>query len=119
MYQHQAKTGPTPEVPYVNASFPVRAGYAPEEALLNYAVFLLAPNTFFTIRNEIFDDVVGQRTGYATIYSEHSVGLTWWPNKLMTIRPELRFEHSYADRAYDNGLRKNQVMASCDVVFHF
>ena len=32
-------------------------------------------------------------------YSEHSIGITWWPDKLITIRPELRYDHSYAEQS--------------------
>jgi hypothetical protein len=119
MYQHDAATGPTASVPNINASFPVKPGYAPEWASLNYTMFRLAPSTFFTVRNEIFDDIVGQRTGYATVYSEHSIGITYWPNKLITFRPELRFDHSYAERSFDLGTRHNQFTAQFDVIVHF
>jgi hypothetical protein len=119
MWQKDAPDHPTPQVPYNNAYYPIHPGYAPEWASLNYTMFRLGPGTFFTVRNEIFNDIVGQRTGYATIYSEHSVGLTYWPNKLITLRPEVRFDHSYAATAYDNGTRHNQFMASFDVIVHF
>jgi hypothetical protein len=119
MFQTHATTGPTAAVPYNNAFYPVKPGYAPEWASLNYTMFRLGPGTFFTVRNEIFDDVVGQRTGYDTIYSEHSIGITYWPNKLITFRPELRFDHAYNAYAYDNGTRKNQFVASFDVILHF
>lgn len=119
MYQLNAKTGPTASVPYTDGQFPVHPGYAPEWATLNYTMFRLGPATFFTVRNEVFDDIAGQRTGYATFYTEHSIGLTWWPSKLITFRPELRYEHAYAERAYDLGTRKNQVTAQFDVVFFF
>ena len=119
MYQHDAKTGPTPSVPYTDGEFPNKPGYAPEWATLNYTMFRLGPGTFFTVRNELFDDIVGQRTGYTTLYSEHSIGLAWWPSQLITIRPELRFEHAYQAYAYDNGTRKSQFTAQCDIVFHF
>jgi hypothetical protein len=119
MYQNHAKTAPTDTVPYQNGSFPVRPGFAPEWATVNYTMFRTGPSTFFTVRNEVFDDIVGNRTGYNTVYSEHAVGLTWWPNKIMTVRPELRFDHSYAAMAYDNGTRHNQFTASFDIIYHF
>jgi len=136
MYQYNATTGPSHSVPYQNGAFPWRPGYAPEWATLNYTMFRLGPSTFFTVRNEIFDDIVGNRTGIATAYDEHSIGLTWWPDNLITIRPELRYDHSIQKAAYDNpslvadpnhpgqisaatGGRHSQFTASCDVVFHF
>ena len=45
--------------------------------------------------------------------------MTWWPNKIMTLRPELRFDHSYDTAAFDNGTRKTQLVASMDLVIHY
>ena len=119
MYMNDAIDHPTQEVPFQGGSFPVRNGYAPEWAVLNYTMFRIAPSAFFTVRNEYFKDKVGSRTGFATDYSEHSIGITWWPDKLITIRPELRYDHSYAERAFDNGTRHNQLVFTTDVIFHF
>jgi len=125
MYQKNAPTAAMAAAenggtaPPVNASYPVKPGYAPEWATLDYIMYRLGPSTFLTLRNEVFDDIVGQRTGYNTVYTEHSIGITYWPNKLITFRPEVRFDHSYAEAAYDNGTRHNQVLASFDVIVHF
>jgi hypothetical protein len=119
MYMNDAIDHPTKEVPFQGGSFPVRNGYAPEWAVLNYTMFRIAPSAFFTVRNEYFKDKVGSRTGFATDYSEHSIGITWWPDKLITIRPELRYDHSYAARAFDNGTRHNQLVFTTDVIFHY
>ena len=119
MWEHNAVDHPTDEVPFRSGSFPVRNGYAPEWAVVNYTMFRIARNAFFTVRNEYFKDKVGSRTGFATDYSEHTIGITWWPDKLITIRPELRYDHSYAARAYDNGTRHNQLVFTTDVIFHF
>jgi hypothetical protein len=115
---------------YTDAQIPVHPGYAAEWATLNYTMFRLGSSTFLTVRNEVFDDMDGNRTGYATLYSEHSIGLTWWPCKLITIRPEIRFDHSYGThgqpgdavneaRPFDNGTRQSQFVAQFDMVFHF
>jgi len=119
MYMEDVIDHPTNEVPFQSGSFPVRNGYAPEWAVLNYTMFRIAPSAFFTVRNEYFKDKVGSRTGFATDYSEHSIGITWWPDKLITIRPELRYDHSYAERAFDNGTDHNQLVFTTDVIFHY
>jgi Putative beta-barrel porin-2, OmpL-like. bbp2 len=119
MYMNDAIDHPTKEVPFQSGSFPVRNGYAPEWAVVNYTMFRISRDAFFTVRNEYMNDKVGSRTGFATDYSEHAIGITWWPDKLITIRPELRFDHSYAARAYDNGTRHNQLVFTTDVIFHF
>ena len=119
MYMNDAKSHPTKDVPFQGGSFPVRDGYAPEWAVLNYTMFRISRNAFFTVRNEYMNDKVGSRTGFATQYSEHSIGLTWWPDKIITIRPELRFDHSYDTRAYNNGRDHNQLAFVTDVIYHF
>jgi Putative beta-barrel porin-2, OmpL-like. bbp2 len=119
MYMNDAKSHPTEEVPFQGGSFPVRDGYAPEWAVLNYTMFRISPSAFFTVRNEYMNDKVGSRTGFATQYSEHSIGITWWPDKLITIRPELRFDHSYDTRAYNLGRDHNQFAFITDVIYHF
>jgi Putative beta-barrel porin-2, OmpL-like. bbp2 len=119
MWEYNAVDHPTADVPFRSGSFPVQNGYAPEWAVVNYTMFRLSGNTFLTVRNEYFNDKVGSRTGFATDYSEHSIGITWWPDKLITIRPELRYDHSYAERVYDNGTRHNQLVFTTDMIFHF
>jgi hypothetical protein len=115
---------------YTDAEIPVHPGYAGEWATLNYTMYRISPNCFFTVRNELFNDMDGQRTGYATLYSEHSIGLTWWPCSIITFRPELRYERSYGThgsatdvvdemRPYDNGTRVQQFTAQFDVIYHF
>jgi hypothetical protein len=119
--------------PYTDGQIPVHPGWAHEWATLNYTMFRVLPNFFFDVRNELFDDCDGQRTGYATLYDEHSVGFTWWPCSIITIRPELRYEradgcHGKANGAtpgvnemepYDNGTRRQQVTFSMDCIVHF
>jgi hypothetical protein len=119
MFEYDAIDHPTNEVPFQSGSFPVHNGYAPEWAVVNYTMFRIARDAFFTVRNEYFNDKVGQRTGFQTQYSEHSIGITWWPDKLITIRPELRFDHSYDVPAYNNGRDKNQFAFITDVIFHY
>ena len=119
MYMNDAKSHPTKDVPFQGGSFPVRDGYAPEWAVLNYTMFRIARNAFFTVRNEYMNDKVGSRTGHATQYSEHAIGLTYCPDKLITIRPELRFDHAYDTNAYDNGTKRSQFAFITDVIFHF
>jgi hypothetical protein len=119
MFMEDAIDHPTKEVPFQSGSFPVHNGYAPEWAVLNYTMFRLSGDAFFTVRNEYMNDKVGSRTGFATQYSEHAIGITWWPDKLITIRPELRYDHSYDVPAYNNGTRKNQLAFTTDMIFHF
>jgi len=119
MWEHDAISHPTKDVPFQSGSFPVRDGYASEVAVVNYTMFRIARNTFFTVRNEYMNDRVGARTGFPTQYSEHAIGITYWPDKIITIRPELRFDHAYDTNAYDNGTKRSQLAFITDVIYHF
>ncbi len=119
MYMNDTTNHPTKEVPFQSGSFPVHGGYAPEWAVVNYTMFRTGSATFLTVRNEYMNDKVGSRTGFATQYTEHAIGITWWPDKLITIRPELRFDHSYDVPAYNLGRDHSQFAFVTDVIFHF
>jgi hypothetical protein len=93
--------------------------FAPEWAVLNYLEKQLSKHNYLSIRNEVFDDIRGQRTGFRTIYSEDAIGWGHWVGTTVLFRPELRFDHSYDAAAYDNGTRKNQFMLAGDVIYFF
>jgi hypothetical protein len=100
---------------------------APSTAAVNYVEKQVSKHDYLTFRNEFFDDVVGQRTGTKTRYSEHLVGWGHWTGTTILVRPELRFEHSYDRPAYDSpclpcgtpGTKKSQFTAAVDAIFFF
>ncbi len=97
-----------------------RQCFAPSTALLNYTELdFNHHHDSLNIRNEVFDDIRGQRTGYKTIYSEHGVGINHWIGSTVTFRPEVRLEHSYFAPSYDLGRKTTQFTASADLVYHF
>lgn len=93
--------------------------FAPEWAIVNYLVDQISPRDYITIRNEYFDDIRGQRTGFRTRYTEHLIGWGHWVGTTVVIRPELRFERSYDTTAYNNGTKKNQLTFACDMILFF
>jgi len=139
MWTNACTTVPSYKVPIEDGFFPTHNGRAWTGGLVNYTCFRLACNTFLTVRNEYWDDPNGYRSGYSSPYSEHAIGITWWPNKLLVIRPEIRFEHCYKTNglasssaafntsgapetfygAYDNGTRTSQLTFAIDATFHF
>jgi hypothetical protein len=48
------------------------------------------------IRNEVVDDLKGQRTGTPGVYEEHMVGFDFWTGSTVTFRPELSYTHSFS-----------------------
>jgi hypothetical protein len=71
--------------------------YAPEWALTNYVEHNFWNNeASLNIRNEIVDDIKGQRTGTPAKYEEHMVGFDFWAGSTVTFRPELSYMRCYS-----------------------
>jgi hypothetical protein len=92
---------------------------APEYALVNFLETELSAHDFASFRSDFLDDKKGQRTGYATKYSENAIAWCHWIGTTVQIRPELRFERAWDTKAYDNGRQQNQFTAASDLIFHF
>ncbi len=93
--------------------------FAPETAIVNYVEDKIGTHDYLSIRNEFVDDIRGQRTGYATKYSEHLISYGHWIGSTVLFRPELRLEHSYDLAAYDLGTKKTQFVIAGDITYHF
>jgi hypothetical protein len=93
--------------------------FAPEWATVNYVEHEFSKRSYLSIRNEFVDDMKGQRTGYKTKYSEHLLSWGYWFGSTVLFRPEIRYERSYDEAAYDNGTKKNQFIVAGDVTYHF
>ncbi|HLW84525.1 MAG TPA: outer membrane beta-barrel protein [Candidatus Sulfotelmatobacter sp.] len=92
---------------------------APEYAIVNFLQRELSPHNFLSFRTDFLNDKKGQRTGYATRYSENTVTWCHWIGTTVQIRPELRFERAWDNKAYDNGRRQSQLTVASDLIFHF
>ena len=92
---------------------------APEYAVVNFLQRELTQHDFLSFRTDFLDDKKGQRTGYATRYSENTITWCHWIGTTIQIRPELRFERAWDRKAYDVGRRQNQLTVATDLIFHF
>jgi hypothetical protein len=92
---------------------------APEYAAVNFLQKELGTHDFLSFRSDYLDDKKGQRTGYATRYTENTITWCHWIGTTIQIRPELRFEHAWDMKAYDYGRRQNQLTVASDLIFHF
>lgn len=92
---------------------------APEYAVVNFLEKELSVRNFLSFRTDFLDDKKGQRTGYATRYSENTIAWCHWIGTTIQIRPELRFERAWDRKAYDYGRRQNQLTVASDLIFHF
>ena len=87
--------------------------------MVNYVNRELGAHDFVSFRSDFLNDKKGQRTGYATKYSEGTLMLSHWIGSTVQFRPELRFDHAWDRRAYDNGTKTNQLTFESDLVFHY
>ncbi len=103
--------------------------FAPDVAILNYIEHEFNNHhSSFTIRNEYVNDFAGQRTGSKTAYTESLFGFNFWVGSTVTLRPELRYEHSYNVPAYDSPFidgvsgpptKSSQLTFAADLIWHF
>ncbi len=87
--------------------------------ILNYTMYQLSHRDYFTVRNEWWADPQGERSGFATNYSSHTIGISHQFNDLMMIRPEIGFYHSYNVPAFDLGKSNNLLMGGFDFTIRF
>ncbi|UPG94424.1 outer membrane beta-barrel protein [Luteibacter aegosomatissinici] len=104
--------------PGVVASSPL-PGKAAEYGVVNYINVEINPTNMFSFRNEWYNDQKGQRTGFATRYTSHTLGMTHWVSPDLEIRPEVRYERSYDASAYDKGNKDYQLTALVDAIWHY
>ncbi|HEX4320920.1 MAG TPA: outer membrane beta-barrel protein [Acidobacteriaceae bacterium] len=79
----------------------------------------LSLHDYVAVRGDFLDDKKGQRTGYPTRYSEVTFSWSHWIGSTIQLRPELRVDHAWDVRAYDNGRSRNQFTAASDLIYHF
>jgi hypothetical protein len=91
----------------------------PEYAVVNFLQKEVSAHNFISFRSDFLDDKKGQRTGYATKYSENTIMWCHWWGSTVQLRPELRFERAWDQKAYDNGRKQSQLTAASDLIFHF
>ena len=70
---------------------------------------------YIAFRNEYFDDMNGQPTGFKTKYYAGFLGY----GTTMLFSPELRYQHSFHVPAYSSGTKKSQFIFASDVIFFF
>jgi hypothetical protein len=93
--------------------------YAPATAIVNYLNRQLSKKDFVSLRNEFFNDMTGQRTGFKTRYTEHGLSYNHWIGSTILFRPELRYEHAYDSPAYNGGTSRSQFMFAGDFIFFY
>ena len=92
---------------------------APEYAIVNYLNREINSKFMIGFRSDFLDDKKGQRTGFATKYTENTLYATKYIGSTIMLRPEIRFDHSWDRLGYNNGAAKNQFFAGMDLIYKF
>jgi hypothetical protein len=92
---------------------------APEWAIINYINREVNSKLMVGFRSDMLNDKKGQRTGIAGKYTENTLYATKYIGSTIMLRPELRFDHSWDRRGYDNGTARNQFFFGMDLIYKF
>jgi hypothetical protein len=90
-----------------------------EWTVLFYLNYQFSPLDNISLRGEWFDDINGQRTGFATAYNNWAIGWQHWFSPQVEVRPEIAWYHSLNAPAFDNGTKHAIAIASGDIIWHF
>jgi hypothetical protein len=125
MWQRDAVVGGTPSIGPVR-SFGGGGGIGAKipgttwaYGVLNYTMFELSKIDYITVRNEVWRDVDGERSGFPGTYSSHAIGLTHNFTPLLQFRPEVGYYRNYQTKAFDLGKRKYLIMLAADITLRF
>jgi hypothetical protein len=94
-------------------------GNAQAYGVLNYTEFQLSKKDYITVRNEVWEDQKGERTGYANLYSSHAIGLSHNFNDLFQVRPEVGYYRGYNQAAFDDGTKMGEWVIGFDSTLRF
>ncbi len=92
---------------------------APEYAIVNYINREVNSRLMFGFRSDLLNDKKGQRTGIATKYTENTLYATRYLGSTVLFRPEIRFDHSWDQKGYNNGAARNQFFMGADLIYKF
>lgn len=87
--------------------------------VVNYLLFKFTDKNFAAVRNEVWRDVDGARSGFFGTYTSHAIGLTHNFNTIVQIRPEIGYYRNWDHRAFDRGKRKGMVLCGVDMTVRF
>jgi hypothetical protein len=90
-----------------------------EYAFLNYTMYEINKSNVVGIRNEYYNDATAQRTGYRTGYYETTIGWNHYFSESIYIRPEVGYYHAFNAKVFNNGTRKDQVIAATDIIIRY
>jgi hypothetical protein len=94
-------------------------GYTQTWGVLNYTMFGLTKADYVTLRNEVYRDDAGMRTGFKGTYTSHTIGLSHNFNAVLQIRPEIGYYRNWDHPAFDLGTRRGLWLYGFDMTLRF
>jgi hypothetical protein len=125
MWQYNAELGGTPSAGPVQpfggggGDGITLPGLSRTYGILNYTMFAFTKNDYATVRNEVYRDERGMRTGFAGTYTSHTIGLSHNFNSVFQIRPEIGYYRNWHQDAFDGGKSRGLVLYGFDMTYHF
>jgi Putative beta-barrel porin-2, OmpL-like. bbp2 len=92
---------------------------APDYAIVNYLNREINSKLIVGFRSDLLDDKKGQRTGFATKYTENTLYAAKSIGSTVLLRPEIRLDHSWDVPAYNNGKNRGQLFFGMDLIYKF
>ena len=92
---------------------------ASEYGLLAFWNYRIGTFDNLTLRTEFYNDVNGQRTGYATRYIDITPGWQHWIGPQIEMRPEVGYYRALDASAFDNGTARQLWFFGGDIIWHF
>jgi hypothetical protein len=92
---------------------------APDYAIVNYLNREINFKLMVGFRSDLLDDKKGQRTGFATKYTENTLYAAKSIGSTVLLRPEIRLDHSWDLPAYNNGKSQGQLFFGMDLIYKF
>jgi hypothetical protein len=93
--------------------------FAPEYAIVNYLNREISPSLTVGFRSDLLNDKKGQRTGTATKYTENTLYVNRYFGSTFLAQSDLRFDHSWDKRGYNNGKARNQLVWGISLVYRY
>jgi hypothetical protein len=100
---------------------PIIPGRSYSVGAVNYLQYLVDRKSYLSFRTDYFNDPQGQRSGFATAYTSHTLGYIHDFTSWLTVRPEIRYERAYMphETPYDLGTKPSQFTVASDVIIRF
>jgi hypothetical protein len=125
MWQNNAEVGGTPSAGPVKpfggggGDGVLIPGYTQAWGVLNYTMFALSQQDYLTLRNEVYVDDSGFRTGTRGTYTSHTIGLSHNFNNVFQVRPEIGYYRNWHQDAFDNQTTRGIWLYGFDVTLRF